>query len=277
METSIHHKCYILGIVIFNIILSSSYLNASTIYGIVKDNENKAVEVATVTLFRTSDSTLVKAELTGVDGKFSFVEIPPGEYYVNISFLGFADFRSQSFTVSAENNEINIPEILLQSSGIDLAEISVVAQKPFIERRSDRLIVNVDNSILASGGSAMDVLERSPGVIVSAGESISIRGRSGVIFMIDGKPTPMAGQDLTNYLKALPSGSIDRIEIITNPSAKYDAAGNAGIIDIRMKKNENQGTNGSFNTFYSQGIYPKAGGGINLNHRNKKGKCFWQL
>lgn len=86
METSIHHKCYILGIVIFNIILSSSYLNASTIYGIVKDNENKAVEVATVTLFRTSDSTLVKAELTGVDGKFSFVEIPPGEYYVNISF-----------------------------------------------------------------------------------------------------------------------------------------------------------------------------------------------
>lgn len=98
----------------------------------------------------------------------------------------------------------------------------------------------------------MDVLERSPGVIVSAGESISIRGRSGVIFMIDGKPTPMAGQDLTNYLKALPSGSIDRIEIITNPSAKYDAAGNAGIIDIRMKKNENQGTNGSFNTFIAR-------------------------
>ncbi len=274
MITSILHKYSIMLVILINIILSSTYLNASTIYGIVKDNENKAVEVATVTLFRTSDSTLVKAELTDVDGKFSFVEIPVGEYYVDISFLGYADFKSKSFTISGDELDINIPVILLQSSGIDLAEVSVVAQRPFIERRSDRLIVNVDNSILASGGSAMDVLERSPGVIVSAGETVSIRGRSGVIFMIDGKPTPMAGQDLTNYLKALPSGSIDRIEIITNPSAKYDAAGNAGIIDIRMKKNENQGTNGSFNTFYSQGIYPKAGGGINLNHRNKNVNVF---
>jgi hypothetical protein len=143
-----------------------------------------------------------------------------------------------------------------------------------IERRSDRLIVNVENSILASGLSAMEVLERSPGVVVSAGDAISIRGRSGVIFMIDGKITPMTGQELANFLRGMPSNSIDRIEIITNPSAKYDAAGNAGIIDIRLKKDAGTGTNGSFTSHVSQGVYPKAGAGLTINHRHKKVNIF---
>lgn len=274
MLNSTLHKFIISGIVLIYMFICINYSHASSIYGLVKDSSDKAVEVATVSLFKVADSTLVKAELTDVDGKFSFVEIPAGEYFIKVSFLGYSDFKSNSFSVISSDNQINIPEILLQNGGINLAELTVVAQKPFIERRSDRLIVNVENSILASGGSAMDVLERSPGIIVSAGETISIRGRSGVIFMIDGKPTPMSGSELANYLKSLPSSSIERIEIITNPSAKYDAAGNAGIIDIRMKKNENQGTNGSFNVSYSQGVYPKTGAGINLNHRNKKVNLF---
>jgi hypothetical protein len=274
MKNSLQHSITIISYAFLFLILSSGKANASSILGVVKDSLNNAVDVATVSLFRTSESTFIKAELTDVDGKFEFVDIPEGNYYLTITLLGYQDFESDDFVLTQDKNEITIPDIHLNASGVQLDEVSVVAQRPFIERRSDRLIVNVENSILASGGSAMDVLERSPGVIVSAGESISIRGRSGVIFMIDGKPSPMSAQDMANYLKAMPSSSIERVEIITNPSAKYDAAGNAGIIDIRLKKDKNQGTNGSFTTSYSQGVYPKAAAGINFNHRDKKVNVF---
>jgi len=274
MTKSLYRICIATSMMLFNIFFIAEKIYASSVYGIVKDSSDQAIEVATVSLFRTSDSTLIKAELTDVDGKFEFVGIPEGEYYLKITFLGFANYTSDVFTLAAGDAKFTLPEIRLSAGEVELSEISVVAQRPFIERRSDRLIINVENSILASGGTAMDVLERSPGVIVSAGESISIRGRSGIIFMIDGKPTPMTGLELSNYLKSLPSSTIDRIEIITNPSAKYDAAGNAGIIDIRMKKDQHQGTNGSLTANYNQGVYPKAGTGISINHRNKKMNVF---
>lgn len=248
----------------------SSDLNAANITGIVKDSLNQGIDVATVSLFRSADSTFVKAELTDPSGYFEFVEIPSGTYYVMITLLGYTEYRSEPFTLHSAEDRLTLPSIRMESAGLELAEVSVVAQKPFVERKTDRLIVNVENSMLSSGASAMDVLEKSPGIIVSSNDAISIRGRSGVIFMIDGKPTPMSGQELANYLRAMPSSSIERVEIITNPSAKYDAAGNAGIIDIRLKKDTNQGTNGTFTANYAQGVYPKAGAGISLNHRNQK-------
>lgn len=254
--------------------LSSYAAKSMSVNGYVTDSTHKAIEAATVSLFRSVDTVFIKAELTDVEGKFEFVEIPAGTYYVIVSLLGYADYKSPDFQYEGGTSVFNIGDIMLETEGMALAEVSVVAQKPFIERRSDRLIVNVENSILASGSTALEVLERSPGVIVSASDAISIRGRAGVIFMIDGKVTPMSGQELANYLRSIPSGSIERIEIITNPSAKYDAAGNAGIIDIRMKKDKNQGTNGSITANYGQGVYPKAGAGISLNHRHKKLNVF---
>jgi hypothetical protein len=258
----------------FVMLFAASSYALTTIDGIVKDSINQPVDVATVNLFRATDSVFVKAEITDVDGRFQFVEIPAGSYYVIISFIGFNDYSSDVFQVSENQASFTIPEIRLLGDGLSLNELSVVAQRPFVERRADRLIVNVENSIISAGSSAMEVLERAPGVIVSANDAISIRGRSGVIFMIDGKITPMSGQDLANYLRGLPSNSIDRIEIITNPSAKYDAAGNAGIIDIRLKKSTANGTNGSITANVAQGVYPKAGGGINLNHRKDKWNVY---
>ena len=126
-----------------------------------------------------------------------------------------------------------------------MKEVVVEGKKPFIQKLTDRIVVNVDNSIISAGSSAMDVLERSPGVNIDQNDVISLRGKQGVIIMIDGKPTPMTGTDLANYLKGLPSNAIDRIDIITNPSAKYDAAGNSGIIDIHMKKDQRLGANGT--------------------------------
>ena len=123
----------------------------------------------------------------------------------------------------------------------------------------------------------MDVLERSPGVTVDRDDIISLRGRNGVTIMIDGKPTPMSGAELSNYLKGMSASGIDRIDIITNPSAKYDAAGNSGIIDIRLKKDQRLGTNGTFNVSYGKGYYPKANTGATFNYRNKKVNMFGSI
>ena len=150
----------------------------------------------------------------------------------------------------------------------------MIAKKPFIQKLSDRIVVNVENSIVSAGNSAMDVLERSPGVNIDQNDVISLKGKAGVIIMIDGKPSPMTGVDLANYLRGLPSATIERIEIITNPSAKYDAAGNSGIIDIRMKKDQRIGVNGTFTAGYGQGIYPKANTGTTFNYRTKKINVF---
>ena len=139
---------------------------------------------------------------------------------------------------------------------------------------NDRLIVNVENSVVNAGSSAMDVLERSPGVTVDQNDNIALRGKQGVIIMIDGKLSPMTGSDLANYLRGLPVNAIERIELITNPSSKYEAAGNSGIIDIRMKKDQRLGINGTVTAGYGQGVYPKWNAGTTFNFRNKAVNIF---
>lgn len=251
---------------------TSAFSQSTSITGTALGPEARPVEAATVSLLRAADSTLVKVELTGADGQFEFDAVGAGEYRLGVALLGFERYVGAPFTVAA--TPVALPPVVLTENAAALSEVTVTALKPFLERRTDRLIVNIESSILATGSSALDVLERSPGVIVNQNDAIALRGRAGVIIMIDGKPTPLAGQELANYLRALPSSSIERIEIITNPSAKYDAAGNAGIIDIRLKKDKNLGTNGTLTANYGQGVYPKAGAGLSINHRTKKVNAF---
>ena len=232
------------------------------------------MDIATVSLFSLPDSVFIKAEFTNSEGRFEFPDISPGTYYLHVAFLGYHPYITKAFTVHEGEPESHFPSIVLTPDALALSEVTVLAEKPFVERKSDRLVVNVSNSIIASGLNALELLARAPGVVVSASDAVSIRGRAGVIFMIDGKVTPMTGQELANYLRSLPAESIDRIEIITNPSAKYDAAGNAGIIDIRMKKDSRLGTNGTVLANFRQGVYAKAGLGVSLNHRNKKLNVF---
>ena len=170
---------------------------------------------------------------------------------------------------------MELPSLKLQTvSAGQMQSVTVTGKKPFIQKLNDRIVVNVDNTVVNVGSAAMDVLERSPGVTIDQNDVISLRGRQGVIIMIDGKPSPMSGADLANYLRSLPSNAIDRIDIITNPSAKYDAAGNSGIIDIHLKKDQRFGTNGSLTAGYGQGVYPKANAGFTFNYRNKKLNVF---
>lgn len=237
-------------------------------------NEQKApLESATIELLRAGDSALIKTALSDKSGLVEIEQVPAGSYFLQVSMVSHDNFYSAPFTLG-DSDLVLQPVVLRPKAQTQLQGITVTSRKPFIQRLTDRIVVNVENSVVSAGASALDVLERSPGVSVDQNDAISLRGRGGVIIMIDGKPSPLGAADLANYLRGLPSNAIESIHIITNPSARYDAAGNSGIIDIRMKKDQRMGTNGTLTIGAGQGIYPKANGSLGLNNRTKKTNIF---
>jgi outer membrane receptor protein involved in Fe transport len=240
----------------------------------IVNNEQQALANATAELLRSTDSSLIKTAISDKNGLIEFEQIPLGTYIIKTTSVNYEKQFSAAITITTEQTTVSLANVVLMPAATQLKTIEVTGRKPFIQRMGDRIVVNVENSVVNAGSSAFDVLERSPGILIDANDNLSMRGRSGVIIMIDGKPTPMSGADLVNYLRSLPANAIERIDLITNPSSKYDAAGNAGIIDIRMKKDQRFGTNGTITAGYGQGVYPKANGGINFNHRNKKMNLF---
>ena len=240
----------------------------------VRQENGTALENATVSLLRSKDSSLVKVALAEKTGDAFFETVTSGDYLIKVSMVNHSPVFSKPFTLSAQQPSIELGVLTLSRASGQLQEVMVTGRKPFIQKLTDRIVVNVDNSIVSAGSTAFEVLERSPGVLIDANDQISLRGRQGVTIMIDGKITPMTGADLVNMLRGMPSGTIESIHIITNPSAKYDAAGNSGIIDIRMKKDQRLGYNGTLTAGYGQGIYPKANAGTTFNYRNKKVNIF---
>lgn len=238
------------------------------ISGKVKSADGKVLATVNIVLLQAETNKLVQAGLTDENGNFILEGIPGGQYLLKVTQLGYENYTSSKIDVGS--TDISLPEIQLSAKNNSLKEVTVRVQKPFIEVQADKLVVNVENSIVSAGSSALEVLSRSPGVRVDQNDNIILKGRQGVNVMIDGKITPMSGTDLANMLKSMPANSVDRIEIISNPGARYDAAGTAGIINIRMKKDQRIGMNGSMNVSYAQGVYPKANAGGNLNYRNRK-------
>lgn len=261
-----------IALLIYSLIHSLAY--SQTLTGRVSDEAGKFLEFANVTLHRATDSVFVKAALSDNQGQFEFENLPTGQFFVRVTQVGYQRFSSPAFVMNAENPNVNLRVLALVQDTKNLNEVVVRAQKPFLERKLDRLIVNVEGSIVSTGTSILEVLERSPGVVVNQESSINLKGKQGVVVMIDGKPTPLSGADLINYLKGVPSTNIERIEIITNPSAKYDAAGNAGIIDIKFKKDQREGFNGNYSLSYGQGRYYKPTASANINFRKKKWNLF---
>src|SRR4030095_8453607 len=185
--------------------------------------------------------------------------------------------------VSSSNSTINVPALVVSEQAKDLGGVTVTAKKPFIEARPDKTIVNVDASPTSAGATVLELLEKSPGMTVDNDGNISLRGKAGVIIMIDGKPTYLSATDLANMLKNMPASALDQIEIMTNPSSKYDASGNSGIINIKTKKGKNNGFNGSImlgatTSFYSpdKALYliPKTQNSFNFNWRKNKINFF---
>jgi hypothetical protein len=250
--------------------LSFSSAQAQKVTGMVKDEQGKGLGQSTISLLRSKDSSVVKLGVTGNDGKFSLQSVP-GSYLLSISHVGYTTQYSKIFDLSGD---ISLPEMQMAKAASSLQGVTVTAQKPMIEVKADKTILNVEGTINAVGYDALELLRRSPGVMIDKDDNVSLAGKNGVQVFIDGKPSPLSGTDLANYLKSLQSAQIEAIEIITNPSAKYEAAGNAGIINIKLKKNKTFGTNGSVNLGYVQGTYAKYNTGLNLNYRNKHINIF---
>jgi iron complex outermembrane receptor protein len=243
--------------------------------GIIKDGGDKKIIIAaTVSLLKAKDSSLVKVAVADSAGNFSFENVKEGSYIVSASSIGHLKVYSNSFALNSADNSKELGVLQLKEDNKTLGAVTVTAKKPFIERKLDRTIINVESSITSAGNTAMEVLEKSPGVAVDKDGNISLKGKQGVIVLIDGKQTYMSGQDLANYLQSMPASNLDQIELMPNPSAKYDASGNSGVINIKTKKNRQKGFNGSINTTYGRGKYGRNYNSLNLNYRNGKFNVF---
>ena len=257
------------GLLVFLFIISQLIIQAQhgSVSGRITDGQSKGLDFVNILLKSSIDSSLIKGEVTSDDGHFTFSNIHPGSYFILASMVGFEEVQSEIF--NSNNDDFHIAELQM-TSGVELDEITVKAKKPFIEMQADKIIINVDNSIVNAGNTALEVLQKSPGVTVDRDNNITLRGKQGVLVTINNKQQYMSAQDIAIMLETMPAENISNIEIITNPSAKYDAEGNSGIINIQLKKNENLGVNGQFTGSARKGKKFSYNTGLNLNFRSEK-------
>jgi outer membrane receptor protein involved in Fe transport len=247
----------------------------SNIHGKIVDSIGKPIPNANVLLLNFADSVLVKGLLSSEDGQYSFENIKTGRYTISATHTGNNPAYSPHFEVTDKQENIDMGIMKLNETPITLSNVAVTAKKPLYERKIDRLQINVAASIVLAGTTALDVLERSPGIRVDRmNNSISINGKGGVIVMINGKRNYMEISALVQMLAAMPSGNIERIEVITTPPANYDAQGDAGIINIILKSNGQYGTNGTYSVSagYTRGF--DGNGNFTFNHRTNKINLF---
>ncbi|WP_158991831.1 outer membrane beta-barrel family protein [Mucilaginibacter sp. L196] len=260
---------------ILTIILCAGYLNTASaqstnpgkIKGVLNDTQSKPVDYASVSLLNAKDSTTVIGTLSTEAGEYHFDNIKNGTYIVKATVVGYENASSQPFTVSDSSKTILVPVLKMKTSNRNLNTVVITATKPTIEHLADKTVINVAGSVLATGNTAMDILERAPGVTVDKDDNISLKGKQGVTVMINDKLTYLSAAQLATLLRSTDGGTIQSIELITNPSAKYDAAGNSGIINIKLKKNKMSGTNGTVSVTGGLGTYAKSSEEFSINHK----------
>ena len=262
-------------LVVFSTIASAQAPEGSITGKVIDGGDQKIIDAATISLYKAKDSSLVKINLADKSGNFLFERVPFGTYYLLATSTGHRQTFSSAVRVNSAS-PIKVGVLQLATVAKKLADVNITAsiKKPFIERKIDRTIINVAAAISNAGTTALEVLEKSPGVTVDKDGNISLKGKQGVTIMMDGRPSYLSGEQLTNVLKNMPSSELDQIEIMTNPSAKYDAAGNSGIINIKTKKNKLKGLNGSITAGITQAKYTRTSNSINLNYRKGKINAF---
>ena len=257
------------------LLISFSLSAQNTINGTIVDDKSEPIEAAVVSLMSADKSQFIKASVTKADGTFSIKNISNGLYVLNISSLGYKTLDTQAFEISDADKDLK--QIILNSDTQALEEVVIKAEKPMIQVKADKTVFNVQNTINASGDSGFELLRKAPGVIIDNNDNLIVEGKTGVQIFIDDKPSVLRGQDLVNYLKTIQSSDIDAIEIITQPSSKYDAEGNAGIINIRFKRDKSLGTNGSLNSGMTYGDFARYNNSVSFNNRNKKTSIYGSL
>ncbi len=246
--------------------------NAQKISGSIRDTQGKPVEIATILLLNATDSTMVKGAVTDLDGNYEMERAAAGNYRISVSSSGFAAYTSIVFAY--DGGDKTVDKITLQPLTNELKAVTMTARRPAIEVKSDKTVMNIEGSINATGSNALELLRKAPGVVIDKDDNISLKGKQGVRIYIDGKPSQLDARDLAALLKNTRSTDMGAIELISNPSAKYDAAGTGGVINIRLKKNKKVGFNGTTEQTLAMGITPKYSGAVGLNYRSPKWNVF---
>jgi outer membrane receptor protein involved in Fe transport len=243
-----------------------------TVSGRVVDRlTNLPVEYANIVIFR-SDTTVVNGSVTTGEGVFMINDLPFGKYLVKVSFIGYEDLWIDTLWLNGRNRNVVFEKIALEQTAQVLGNVQVTAQRSVLEMQIDRRVFNVDQSIVSQGQTATEVLETVPSVEVDMDGNVSLRGSGNVTILVDGRPSAMMGSDVATALKQIPASMIESIEIITNPSAKYDPEGMSGIINIKLKKDRKAGINGVASAGY--GTWGKYNASLNLNYRTQKYNLF---
>ena len=278
-------------IIIFSLIFSLANLNAQpsgakaiaggngakegfgVITGALHDaTTGEHVEYGSVLLFRSSDSSMVTGSITDARGKFLIEKIVPGRYYIRIQFIGYESMIIPALNISVKNADIKLGDINVLPKASFLSGVGVTAERAMITNNLDKKVISIDKNMAIGGGTATDVMENVPSVSVDADGNVSLRGNSNITLLIDGKPSSQAGIAASDVLNQIPASAIENVEVITNPSVRYDPDGTSGIINIVLKKKALQGFNGMISG--NAGTGDKYNGSLNLNYRQDKFNLF---
>lgn len=265
-------------ITIISVIFASTKTNAQSstgkISGQIITAENVPARVATLRLMKAKDSALVKINQADSNGRFIFEQVQYGDYRLWITHAGFYKYTSDVIHIDSLVSLKDLSPITLQADVKSLQEVEVVSKKSFIEHKIDRTVVNVSNMISTTGDNALEVLGKLPAVIVDPNGSISFKGKQGVLILINGKETYLSGDNLANYLKSLSAAQLDQVELMPNPPAKFEAAGNAGVINIKMKRMKKKGFNGNLALSIGKSRAWRNNESLSINYRSGKISLF---
>ena len=262
--------------VVLSFICSSGFSQQGILKGRLVDEKASPLPFTNVRLLKTQKGAApTSGVITDSLGQFQMVSPVAGNYYIQFTAIGLAKYTTDSFTVSGPEFSKDFGTITMKRETKDLSNIDIVAMRPSIVQLADRMVISVQGTAMAAGNTAYNVLAKSPGIFVDPEGNIQLNGRGGVTIMIDGRLTYLSARDLRSLLESTPAENIKSIEIITNPSAKYDAVGTSGIINIVFKKNVMQGINGSVYTTYSTNLKQHMyGGGATINHKSGRWNSF---
>lgn len=248
----------------------SVYTTAQSIQGVVLDENGEGLPFATLQLFK-ADSSVKKVETTKADGTFRFTNLSENNYRLVISFIGY---QNKTKLIDFTKDKGILGKLKMEKTSTELGEVVVSAEKPMIQVEADKTIFNVDKQLSTTGDNGIELLRKAPGLQVDSDDNIILEGKQGINVYVNGKQSYLQGQDLTNYLKSLRAEEIEKIEIITQPSSRYDAAGSAGIINIVLKREKGLGTKGTITNSLTYGDYFRNNTTVNVNHRSKKFALF---
>jgi len=252
------------------------FASAQSITGAVQNAGTTPASFAALKLLRATDSTFLQGTVADEAGRFTFSNVPEGVYRVQASFVGMVSASSEEILVQA-GKATYLEPIRLQAAEQTLNAVTVRASKPYVEQQADKTVLNVAANASAQGKTAYELLQQAPGVVIDPNDNVRMAGKQGVNVFIDGKPSNLSARDLANLLRATPAANIATVELISNPSARYDAQGGAGIINIKFRRDKGLGLNGNASAGYGQSDHHRVNAAVDLNYRAKRLNLFGNL